>query len=401
MFDKYDNDSFCFYDYDDHDESDACECSSSDEETQVSSHMSPHTEDIVRTIREAFEEVRAAQTTALDIQHKARDIHEEALNMHRKALMRHKEAVTRQQDEQVIEKYFDYYDAFADSFEDDEDGLAQDAVALNEGTQKMQNSHEISKDLTQSLTKDTDSEKQKLRRYTNISLVGGASFVVLGVWLAGMTGSIIAGSLMSLSIVGIFGFASAHTLSKRKTVKQINAKTPASLNTPELTLAPSALSTSVWEKTVTRYQDIVDRWVNYELDIDKVITYPLMSDLTCEYTAAFHAAYRNAKMHKPSDIPDSDVTTHPFFAAVQELEDAFNKAEYYAQTKKWTGFEDQSQKQLQKAKDLLSLALDDEASLSERQSAYKAARRALEGVVSLPENTISNLEKIVRLEIGS
>jgi hypothetical protein len=155
-----------------------------------------------------------------------------------------------------------------------------------------------------------------------------------------------------------------------------------------------------WKKTIERYQSIVDRWVEYELDIHRVILYPMMSDPSVPTTAAFHRAYNNAQMYKPETIPAHAVEDSRFFAAVQELEEAFSAAEHHAVRSKWDGFEQQDRHQLRKAQDLLNIALDDSASESERHSAYKAARRALDGVLLLPAPAVQHIEHVLRLEIA-
>lgn len=184
----------------------------------------------------------------------------------------------------------------------------------------------------------------------------------------------------------------------------IATRTPAMVSTVKVTPVPStSMQTDDdqfrWDQVINRYKRVVDSWIEYEVDILKVLEYPLMSDITCVHTANFHRAMNNAQMYKPSDTPSMPVEESRFFKAVQELEIAFATAEQNAKKSRWSSLDSKQKQSLKTGKSLVSIALDEGASLAERQSAYKQARVKLEGVVFLPERAIEQIEHTVRLEI--
>ncbi len=94
------------------------------------------------------------------------------------------------------------------------------------------------------------------------------------------------------------------------------------------------------------------RWLEYELDVGKLIDFPVMSDVREPLTVAFLRAKREADGLRP-DAP-GDITT------------AARLSEYRAAVRSF-----------------------------ERQTAYKRARRELDGLIILPEAAIAALEEKV------
>ncbi len=113
------------------------------------------------------------------------------------------------------------------------------------------------------------------------------------------------------------------------------------------------------------HDDVNRRWLDYELDVGKLIDFPVMTDVREPLTVAFLRAKREARR-----IRDSN------FSA------------------------DERQK-LATARKLLRIAEDEAATPAERQTAYKRARHELEGLLVLPEAARAALEEKVARMLGA
>lgn len=97
-----------------------------------------------------------------------------------------------------------------------------------------------------------------------------------------------------------------------------------------------------------------------------------------------------------------DITTPArlaeYRAAVHNFEVAFDVAEREAKRIKDGKFTGPERQRLATARKLLRIAEDSAATPAERQTAYKRARRELDGLIVLPEATMAALEeKIARM----
>ncbi len=146
---------------------------------------------------------------------------------------------------------------------------------------------------------------------------------------------------------------------------------------------------------------VTHRWLEYELDVSKVISYPAMSDGRQPLTAAFLRAKKVADGLRPSSAAEK-ITKEQFDEyrnAVTDYEVAFDVAERDARRIQDSGFTDSERKRLDTAKQLLSMAVDQAATPAERQIAYKRVREELDGLISLSDGAIDRLEKQVSLEL--
>ncbi|MBB6402829.1 hypothetical protein [Arthrobacter sp. AZCC_0090] len=152
---------------------------------------------------------------------------------------------------------------------------------------------------------------------------------------------------------------------------------------------------------VLRLQEAHDavnrRWLDYELDVGKLIDFPAMSDVREPLTVAFLRAKREADGLRPA--APGDMTTAArlaeYRAAVRSFELAFDVAEREAKRVKDSNFSGPERQRLATARKLLRIASDSAATPAERQTAYKRARRELDGLIVLPEATIAALEEKV------
>ena len=143
------------------------------------------------------------------------------------------------------------------------------------------------------------------------------------------------------------------------------------------------------------------RWLDYELDVAKLIAFPAMSDGRQPLTAAFLRAKRVADGLRPASAKASltrDQLTE-YRNAVADFEVAFDVAERDARRIKDSSFTVVERKRLDTAKQLLTIAIDQAATPAERQVAYRRVREELDGLISLSDEAIEVLEGKVALEL--
>ena len=137
------------------------------------------------------------------------------------------------------------------------------------------------------------------------------------------------------------------------------------------------------------------RWLTYELDVGKLIDFPVMTDVREPLTVAFLRAKRQADGLRPA--APGDITTTARLAeyreAVNGYELAFDVAEREARWIKDSNFTGPERERLATARKLLRIASDAGATPAERQTAYKRARRELDGLIVLPDATLAALEE--------
>lgn len=151
------------------------------------------------------------------------------------------------------------------------------------------------------------------------------------------------------------------------------------------------------------HSDINRRWLDYELDVGKLIDFPVMTDVREPLTVAFLRAKREADGLRPAAASDitSKARMDEYRAAVNSFQIAFDVAEREAQRIKDRNFSGRERERLAKARKLLRIAEDEAATPAERQTAYKRARRELEGLIVLPQATIEALEGKVAPVLGA
>lgn len=149
------------------------------------------------------------------------------------------------------------------------------------------------------------------------------------------------------------------------------------------------------QRLLAEHDEVRRRWLSYELDVAKLIDYPMMSDMREPLTVEFHRARRNAdglRPTNPKDLKDADrfVT---YRTAVRDFAVAFDVAEREARRRRTSDFTDTEREVLARAKHLIALAEDRGASREERQTAYRRAMRELEGLIVVPEEASEALEQ--------
>jgi hypothetical protein len=144
------------------------------------------------------------------------------------------------------------------------------------------------------------------------------------------------------------------------------------------------------------------RWLDYEIDIAKLLDFPLMTDVRDPLTMAFHKARSRADLLRPNSLDDilGDRNAQlEYRDAVHEYAAAFDVAEAEAIRRRRSDFSPEGQERLQRAQNLLRLASDGGATPQERQSAYARARKELDGLIVLPATTRTSIERKIAGEI--
>ncbi|TRW82123.1 hypothetical protein FK535_14705 [Mycolicibacterium sp. 018/SC-01/001] len=155
-------------------------------------------------------------------------------------------------------------------------------------------------------------------------------------------------------------------------------------------------------KMLERHDATDARWLSYELDVAKLLDFPVMTDMREPLTLAFHKAKSRADLLRPAradDILDDRDAVAGYRDAVSEYVAAFEAAETEAARRRRSDFSADDQDRLARAQHLLRLAGDDAATPQERQNAYGRAQKELAGLVVLPVATRAAIERKVLGEL--
>ena len=156
---------------------------------------------------------------------------------------------------------------------------------------------------------------------------------------------------------------------------------------------------AVWRlitRTLEEHARTDTRWMEYELDADKLLDFPLMTDMRAPLTTAFHKAKLRADLLRPAkaeDLVDDRVSAAQYLAAVEDYTTAFDAAETEAIRRRRSDFSSEDQQRIARARSLLSVASDASATQNEREQAYTLACKELEGLVVLPSTTRAGIER--------
>ena len=205
--------------------------------------------------------------------------------------------------------------------------------------------------------------------------------------------------VIALPLVGV-GYATFRAIASARSRDQVQAP-PAD---PQLPADSDAAQRRAVERTIEEHDRTDTRWLDYELDVAKLLDYPLMTDMRDPLTERFHRAKLRADFLRPADtvdlVSDRD-SAREYRDAVQEYVTAFDIAEAEAIRRRRSEFGDDEQERLSRAQRLLRVASDSAATTQERERAYQLARRELDGLIVLPERARVALERGIAGELGS
>ncbi len=144
------------------------------------------------------------------------------------------------------------------------------------------------------------------------------------------------------------------------------------------------------------------RWLEYELDATRLLEFPVMTDMRDPLTTRFHRAKLRADLHRPlraEDLFDDRDAAREYLDAVEDYVTAFDAAEAEAMRRRSSDFSKEERQRLARAQSLLRIAADTAATTQERQHAYQLARTELDGLIVLPDNTLTSIERGILGEI--
>ena len=155
-------------------------------------------------------------------------------------------------------------------------------------------------------------------------------------------------------------------------------------------------------KLVAAHDRTDARWLDYEVDVARLLDFPLMTDMRNPLTVAFHKAKQRADLlrpERPDDVLSDRSAPLEYRDAVHEYVSAFEIAETEAIRRRRSDFSEDDQQRLARAQNLLRLAQDEAASPQERQSAYARAGRELDGLIALPAAARAGIERRIAAQI--
>jgi hypothetical protein len=155
-------------------------------------------------------------------------------------------------------------------------------------------------------------------------------------------------------------------------------------------------------KTLERHDSTDARWLDYEMDVAKLLDFPLMTDMRDPLTAEFHRARSRADLLRPAsadELSGDRAAQLDYRDAVHDYVTAFNVAEAEAVRRRRSDFSTEAQERLERAQRLLRVAADGAATPDERRNAYSKAQRELDGLIVLPAVTRAGIERRIAGEI--
>ncbi len=155
-------------------------------------------------------------------------------------------------------------------------------------------------------------------------------------------------------------------------------------------------------RTLDEHARTDDRWLDYELDVTKLLDFPLMTDMRDPLITNFHKAKLRADVLRPAkaeDLVDDRASAERYLSAVEDYVTAFNAAEAEAIRRRRSDFSREGQQRIARAHSLLRVAADPSATQQERERAYEVAGRELDGLLVLPATTRAGIERGIAGEI--
>jgi hypothetical protein len=155
-------------------------------------------------------------------------------------------------------------------------------------------------------------------------------------------------------------------------------------------------------KLVAEHDRTDARWLDHEVDIAKLLDFPMMTDMRNPLTIGFHKAKRQADLlrpERPDDLVSDRTAQLEYRDAVHEYITAFEIAEAEAIRRRRSDFSADDQQRLARAQNLLQLAQDSAATQQERQNAYARASRELDGLIVFPAPARASIERRIAGQI--
>jgi hypothetical protein len=200
--------------------------------------------------------------------------------------------------------------------------------------------------------------------------------------------------VVGIVVAGVKAFSAARA-------RQVSRGDEPAVGAPPTTNSRAAQWRAI-SRTVKEHDRTDTRWLDYELDIGKLLDFPLMTDMSNPLTERFHRAKLRADLLRPAKaeelLEDSDAARQ-YLDAVENYVTAFDVAEAEAIRRRRNDFTKVEQQRLSRARSALRVAVDTGATAQERERAYALARRELDGLVVLPERARAAIERGIAGEL--
>lgn len=157
----------------------------------------------------------------------------------------------------------------------------------------------------------------------------------------------------------------------------------------------------IWDESVQRHDQLREQWLSYQQDIDKVLSFPLLSDVAEPKTAAFIEALGVAADLSSERRPKSTEEVERYATATRAAETRWQAALHHAQRTRLARFAPGERDRIKKVQRLLQQAMNAAASPEERRTYYQRARELLGDLIPLPEPARLSLEQSVRGELAA
>jgi hypothetical protein len=155
-------------------------------------------------------------------------------------------------------------------------------------------------------------------------------------------------------------------------------------------------------RTIQQHDRTDTRWLDYELDVARLLDFPLMTDMSDPLTQRFHRAKLRADVLRPTgpdDLLDDRGAAAQYLDAVEEYVTAFDVAEAEAIRRRQSAFSRPERQRISRAQSALRMAVDTAATPQERERAFDVARSELEGLIVLPERARAAIERGIAGEL--
>jgi hypothetical protein len=206
--------------------------------------------------------------------------------------------------------------------------------------------------------------------------------------------------LAGMAVAAIKAFGAA-----RRRVEESRDSGRARIPDDATAAAPPANHAAQWRsirRVLDEHARTDERWLEYELDVGRLLDFPLMTDMRDPLTVGFHRTKLRADFLRPvkaEDLLDDRDGAARYQAAVEDYVTAFNVAEAEAIRRRRSDFASDDQQRIARAQRLLRVAADTAAAPQERQNAYDLAGKELDGVIVLPSTTQASIERGISGEL--
>ncbi len=155
-------------------------------------------------------------------------------------------------------------------------------------------------------------------------------------------------------------------------------------------------------KILAHHDRIDGRWLDYEMDVAKLLDFPMMTDMRQPLTVAFHKARSRADLLRPATVDDAigdRATQLDYRDSVHDYASAFDVAEAEAIRRRRSDFSAEGQQRLERAQRLLRVATDDSATPRNAATPTPRPVNELDGLVVLPAIARASIEHRIAGEI--